>query len=355
MPLRKKTTMLLRAFMLCLVFSVSASIPAAAEGFEDYSAGTYDVTAALSCYVNAMGGIEFGAPLLSRAAVTIDENGAAAMTLYLTKSSVTIYGITCDTFVDPAPANPNSDRGVLSGTISCYDGNGVLMTEGVSYTLSSDTALNPASEPVNYVNSITFPLDRVDDKYYLSMYINSNVMGVQFCNSNAAATESTYPAVLTVGWSSAAAAVPAAAAVSETTAAAAPEAETAVISETTAAAAPETSAAVPETLAAGVSEDAVLESMEAALALQDSFESSGAGEGGHTSRLVTDEGLNIYYADQTEAEEGAAEAQANPEAAYYTLNMDMIKRLVVCAAILIVLGFILLFSSKYKIVKREAE
>lgn len=182
-----------------------AALPLRAAGAEtgalELEAGTYPVQASLSCYVNAMGGVEFGAPLLEGAELTVAEDGAASLTLYLGKSSVTIYSVTCDTFVDADPASTSEFRGVENGTLGYYDGDGVLHTEDVTYTLSQDTALNPRDEAVAYVDSITFPVTELAEEIHLTMYINSNVMGVQFCDENDAAEAATYPCTLTVDWS----------------------------------------------------------------------------------------------------------------------------------------------------------
>lgn len=158
--------------------------------------GTYDVEASLSCYVAAMGGIEFGEPLLTDTEYTLEEDGSETLTLYFTKSSVTIYSITCYTFIDPSPASgEDPEEGQpANGTIGYYAGDTVV-TEGVSYTLSEDTAPNNLQEEVHYVDSITFPITEKTDTYSLTLYINSNVMGVQFTNDK-------YKATLTVDWDS---------------------------------------------------------------------------------------------------------------------------------------------------------
>ncbi|MCC8356539.1 MAG: hypothetical protein LJU34_01595, partial [Oscillospiraceae bacterium] len=184
--------------VLALLFCLPTA--AGAVSLADYEAGTYELDASLSCYVNAMGGVEFGGPLLTGTTLTVEEDGSAFVTLYLTKSSVTIYSVTCDTFVDADPSYVTDDRGVTNGTIGYYDQEGNLITEGVTYTLSDDTALNPSDEEVNYVDSITFPLTYESDTYALTMYINSNVMGVQFCEENDEAESTTYPAALTIYW-----------------------------------------------------------------------------------------------------------------------------------------------------------
>lgn len=158
--------------------------------------GTYDVDAELSCYVAAMGGIEFGKPLMTDTEYTLEEDGSETLTLYFTKSSVTIYSITCYTFIDPAPAGAGEpeEGQPENGTIGYYDGD-TIVTEGVTYTVSEDTAPNNLQEEVHYVDSITFPITEKTDTYSLTLYINSNVMGVLF-------TKDTYQATLTVDWDS---------------------------------------------------------------------------------------------------------------------------------------------------------
>jgi hypothetical protein len=189
--------------LLCVLFVYpfyGANASASVAEFDEMEEGIYSIDATLSCYVNAMGGIEFGAPLLTSAFITVDHIKNTFITLTFTKSSITIYGITCDIFIDAQPLNAMDDRGVKNGTIGYYDKDGELITNDVRFTLSSDTALNTASEDVFYVETITFPINYVEDTYNLAIYINSNVMGVQFCNSNDKATAATYPAVLKVDW-----------------------------------------------------------------------------------------------------------------------------------------------------------
>lgn len=177
-----------------LLFIAAASVSA-----EQLSCGTYRVEASLSCYVNAMGGIEFGAPLLTGAELSVMSDSSRSLTLYFTKSSVTIYGITCDTFIDASPSVGGDASDVPLGTVGYYDLSGELVTDGVSYTLSSDTAENSRGEAVRYVDSVTLPLEHDSDTYELSLYVNSNVMGTQFSSD-------TYPAVLTLKLDSAVAA-----------------------------------------------------------------------------------------------------------------------------------------------------
>lgn len=179
------------AFAMVCIGSVSAS----AAGYDDLPQGTYQITASLSCYVNAMGGVEFGGPLLKSATVRVASDGSRTMTLHLGKSQVTIYNITCDTFVDAAPSYVTETNGITAGTIGYYTADGKLVTGDASYALSSDTAENAQKEQIHYVDTVTFPIDRESSTYYLTLYVNSNVMGTQF-------TKDGYPAVLTVDWSS---------------------------------------------------------------------------------------------------------------------------------------------------------
>lgn len=185
---------------LLFVFAVS---PVTVQAAEMEEPGTYALSARLSCYVNAMGGVEFGEPLVKSAVLNVQEDGSETITLYLTKSSVTIYSVTCDTFVDaaPAPAEGSTESAAVeNGTVGYYDAQGQLQTEGASFTLSEDTALNPANEAVHYVDSITFPIDSRKDTYDLSVYVNSNVMGVQFGSVQSLGESGGYAAVLSVDW-----------------------------------------------------------------------------------------------------------------------------------------------------------
>lgn len=185
----RKMSKIISSAVLCVILTIIFSFNTFALETENLSEGTYSVDATLSCYVNAMGGIEFGKPLLTKTEVTVNENGTAKFDLSFTKSSVTIYSVTCDTFVDAS-----ADGAVLN----YKDGSEWKAVD--SYKLSTDTALNSKNESVNYVESISFTVSSIADTYNLGMYVNSNVMGVQFGGSDSA----NYAATLTVDWSSAA-------------------------------------------------------------------------------------------------------------------------------------------------------
>ena len=163
--------------------------------------GTYTINAALSCYVNARGGIDFGAgqdashpSLLVEANVVIDNDGRAMLTAKFRKSSVVIFGVQANTFIDATNSTPGY-----------YDPDGIK--QNATYTLSTtDTATNPSSEEIHYVNSITFPVDKTIAVYNLWIYVNSNVMGVQFCDgsgsghSNQPNVATPYVGKITLDW-----------------------------------------------------------------------------------------------------------------------------------------------------------
>ena len=169
-----------------------------AAGEANLGAGTYEIeSSSLSLYVNAMGGIEFAQGIYQGASVTVDASGNAQLILRFGAGQVTIYSITVDTFVDPTDSAPGY-----------YDGSGSV--QEAAYTVSEDTALNPANESVRYVDSMTFPVSvgTGSETYHLWLYVNSNVMGVQFGDgsgsgsSNQPGVSTPYAATLTIDWSS---------------------------------------------------------------------------------------------------------------------------------------------------------
>lgn len=189
---------MLKRFFVCalsLILLCFGAVTASAAGYGELTEGTYYIDSSLSCYINAMGGVEFGAPLLESSQINVDADGRKTITLYFTKSNVTIYSVSCDTFIDVSPSYVTETNGIKSGTLGFYDKNGVLNTEDIEYTLSKDTAQNAQKEQVHYVASVSFPVEHESETYNLSLFVNSNVMGTQF-------TMDGYPAVLTVDWSS---------------------------------------------------------------------------------------------------------------------------------------------------------
>lgn len=179
MKVKIKRILFLLALGLTLLISETKTTYAAA--FSSGKDGTYSLNGSLSCYVPAMGGVEFGAPLVKGIQVKIS-GGEATMTVSFRKSQVTIYSVTCDTFLS-----------ATEGKTGYYDKNGSF--HSAQTTLSSDTAKNSANEDVKYITSMTFPLDQKTKTYKLGVYVDSNVMGTQF------GAGGSYDAVLTVDWS----------------------------------------------------------------------------------------------------------------------------------------------------------
>lgn len=289
----RKMSKIIGSAVLCVILTIIFSFNTFALETENLSEGTYSVDATLSCYVNAMGGIEFGAPLLTGSTIKVDTNGKKAMTLNFTKSSVTIYNITCDTFIDPSPTTEDSKGGIKNGTIGIYDDNGNLQTDSVEYTLSDDTALNSKSEEVHYVTSISFPIERLKDTYELTVYVNSNVMGVQFGTGGSDG----YPATLTVDRNSL-------------------KAESAGT---------EQYETLPnKTKAVQATTEVVVEDKK-------------------SDTVVEKNGLNIHYAN---GENEGADKTSESYTAY--LNMPLLWLMTAIAAVIIIAGIVLIISSKFK-------
>lgn len=289
----RKITNVFSVTLLVVLLMFSALNTFALEK-NNLSQGTYTVDASLNCYVNAMGGVEFGQPLLVSAQVDVDSNNEKTMTLNFRKSSVTIYNITCDTFIDSAPSSEESKGNVKNGTLGFYDDSGVLQTDSVEFTLSDDTAPNPKNEEVNYVESMTFPVESIKDTYELTLYVNSNVMGVQFGSGGS----SSYPATLTVDWDNIKISV-----------ASAEDSRLETLPSETKNVEPTTEVVIQEET---------------------------------KSNVVEKDGLNIHYADKEETNDNSSMQYS----AY--LNMEMIWILIAVAGGIVVIGIIFIVSSKFK-------
>lgn len=162
------------------------------------AAGNYTVDATLSCYVDAMGGIEFsnGYGLLTGTTVTVAEDGTAVATLRLgVTSGLSVYTVACTAFIgaDEAPG---------------YYKDGAVTKENVTYTVSTDTVANATSQ-VNYITSITFPVDTAVSEYTMWLYLDSNVMGCQLGDGSGTGSSNTpgvatkHTAKFSIDWDSA--------------------------------------------------------------------------------------------------------------------------------------------------------
>ena len=163
----------------------------------------------------------------------------------------------------------------------------------MEYTLSDDTALNSKSEEVHYVTSISFPIERLKDTYELTVYVNSNVMGVQFGTGGSDG----YPATLTV----------------DRNRLKAENADT------------EQYETLPkETKAVQATTEVVVEDKK-------------------SDTVVEKNGLNIHYAN---GENESADKTNESYTAY--LNMPLLWLMTAIAAVIIIAGIVLIISSKSK-------
>lgn len=175
------------------------------NGATFYRVETLSVDATLSCYVTAMGGQEFGTPVHKGTKILKKADGTYKVLLSLGKGTGNIFGVEFDAFVDPSNSTPGY-----------YDADGNV--QDAVYTVSEDdtaqanTGLdedgNRVLVDVNYVTSMTFPVSKETSEYNLWIYINSNVMGVQFCDGSGTAgsgnpdVATPYVGKLTIDWDS---------------------------------------------------------------------------------------------------------------------------------------------------------
>lgn len=315
--------------ILMFTFSCLCGIFAQADSFDELRTGSYPLEASLSCYINAMGGVEFGAPMLKSAQLTVAEDGSKQITMKLQKSAVNIYSVTCDTFIDPSPTGAVAEGSVPSGTIGYYDEANQLITSGVSYTMSSDTAMNSKQEAVPYVDSITFPVERENSEFALALYINSNVMGTQFSNEK-------NPAFLRVNWASLYAQSHE------------PEPETKEEVQEIAQVPKETVVSAQAVNQESESLAEVQEKREAAAVESKSVEAAAETSAAEASKERTEvkamDGLNLYQAEQSEAsvqEEVITAAQADGYFAYF--DKTVLAVVGTASVMFIVMGVVFVF------------
>lgn len=158
----------------------------------DRPEGKYKVDTELSCFISAMGGVEFADGLYKGASVKINKDGSASMTLSFGTSSLTIYGQKTNTYV-------GEGRYYSGATADAYTGYKDKNDQWVKindYTLSGagKTVMSSYKQSVQYITDITFPIEEITDTYDLAMVIDSDFMGMQF------GYDSKYNSVLTVDW-----------------------------------------------------------------------------------------------------------------------------------------------------------
>ena len=177
-----KKYMLISAVMAVVLIALTGCPNAAQNNLWSSFSGK----AVLSCYVNVMGGVDFGIgqpnlgskykSIMEDVSVDPDEHGHLQLTVKFRKSAVRIFLTDAHTFVDPRKSQPGY-----------YDADGVK--RDARYTISSegDTAKDKNNTEVRYVTSMTFPVSKGKDVYKLWIYINSDFMGVQFCDGSGTA------------------------------------------------------------------------------------------------------------------------------------------------------------------------
>lgn len=201
--MRKKLVALMMAFTL-MISIMGLTAFAAEEGdvisvdkLADLAPGTYELDTKLSCFVSAMGGIEFGAPLLKGTVLTVKADGTAAMTMSFGTSSLVIYGQTANTYVGTGRFLSNEVIPAFMGILE-----GENWVEG-TYTTSETVTATPSypnyddegnAKPVAIVDSITVPVKEKADSYSVALTVDSNFMGMQF------GKDSKYDGTLTVDW-----------------------------------------------------------------------------------------------------------------------------------------------------------
>lgn len=154
------------------------------SSLDDLDAGTYQLTASLSCWMSAMGGCDFGTDLLKSAVLTVGTDGSKKVTIYLHEM--------VDVMMAYGTASAYAED---SGEIGYYNGSAWCTAE---YTTASGTSEEGA---YTYVNSMTFPISAVSNTYDLAMCIG----GTQFGGESARMLSdgSVLAATLSVDWTKA--------------------------------------------------------------------------------------------------------------------------------------------------------
>lgn len=184
-------------------YTPTANVPVSFSGTLE------EPSAMLSCWVTAMGGQEFGHAVLKGYKITQNADGTLSCTLSTGSGVGVIFGIGFVAFIDPT-ANGSEDSAVVEAALpKYYDASGNL--QPAEYTVSeTDFGALPSTsgtpKQVAVVDSITFPVTRDQSEYNLWMYINSNIMGVQFCDgkgsssSNHPGEATPYVGKFTIDW-----------------------------------------------------------------------------------------------------------------------------------------------------------
>lgn len=145
--------------------------------------------AMLDCYVDAMGGQQFGHAVFKGVSFK-NNNGTIEATLKLGGGVGVIFSIPFIAYIEPSIKSISDDT---YSTPKYYDTDGSLKDAtyttsttdfGVRNNLNSSGTADSTVSKSYAVSSMTFPVSKDKSEYNLWIYINSNVMGVQFCDGS---------------------------------------------------------------------------------------------------------------------------------------------------------------------------
>ncbi|MCR4735160.1 MAG: formylglycine-generating enzyme family protein [Treponema sp.] len=193
-------------YLIIMVISIISASFVSCKNATEAAGNTqeiYSANAELSCFVTAMGGQEFGAPVYKGLFIVKEVDGSYNAIVLTGKGEGNIFGISFDAFIDSRISSPGY-----------YDFDGKLVS--ADYIISENDTAEAAANPyykqekadVKYVTALKFPVNPQVSEYKLWLYINSNVMGVQFCDGNGDSSSShpgeatPYVGKITINWNS---------------------------------------------------------------------------------------------------------------------------------------------------------
>ncbi len=152
--------------------------------------GSFEESATmLNCWVDAMGGQQFGHAVFKGTSFK-NKNGTIECTLNLGTGVGVIYSIPFIAYIEPSMENLTGDSvskpGYYLDDGSHTDAEYTVSSKyfGIRNNLNSSGTMNGTVSKSYAVDSMTFPVSKDKSEYNLWIYINSNVMGVQFCDGS---------------------------------------------------------------------------------------------------------------------------------------------------------------------------
>ncbi len=200
-----------------MITSVSAVTALAADtNATELEKGSYTVNADMSLYVNAMGGIEFASAfelsaltygttgIFESATLDVDDNGNKSVTLNLGVGTGSIYSIAFQSFVDSGYSLKYYDANHELKNVTSYTDEAISITKtdksvyetdrvtSVTFPLEIDTAATVFDKATSSVVSAGNTADSTKIVVDMWMVVNSNVMGLQFCDGSGTAGSNTF-------------------------------------------------------------------------------------------------------------------------------------------------------------------